>query len=136
MVHRYPFSIQPTYRASLGFVIILPLALSGCGGDSANGATEVLVYKATTSLQCGPNGTTQANLDATVTAVRTAGVTVSTASCGHTGNPSPAVCGIWNGDVWVLSVPEKSLSAAKVQGFGEATDLPNLKTLPCHAGGA
>ena len=123
-------------QATLKVAVCLTVVLSACAGGSSSDRQEVLTYKATGSLQCGPNVTTQENLNATVSALKAAGVTVSSASCGNTGNPTLAVCGIWNGDVWVIAVPEASLNDAQAQGFALAAGLPQLITTQCRAGGA
>jgi hypothetical protein len=136
MIHQLLFLRPSAHQVFVLTGLFSTVVLSACGGGSATNPAEVVVYRATASLQCGPNLTTQENLNSAVAALRSAGVTVNTASCGNTGNPSPAVCGIWNGDVWVVSVPEQSLSTAHAMGFGEAPELPNLKTMSCRAGGA
>jgi hypothetical protein len=136
VVHSRRLSDQRVRRVHLYFIPAIPLVLSACGGGGASESSEIIVYKATASLQCGADLTTQENLNATVAALRVAGATVNTASCGNTGNPSPAVCGISNGDVWIVSVPERSFSVAQSQGFASALGLPNLRAMACRSGGS
>ncbi len=112
MVHLSCFLTKSSQQVCSLLILLSTVVLGSCGGSEANTPAEVVVYRATSSLQCGPNLTTQENLNSTVAALRSAGITVNTASCGNTGNPSPAICGIWNGDIWVVSIPEQSLSAA------------------------
>ena len=68
--------------------------MTACGNGSSSADKAILVYKSTGTLTCGPDLTTQANLDASVLALKATGVTVTSASCGNTGNPTPAVCGV------------------------------------------
>lgn len=136
MIRSRRLSDKRARRFHLCFIAAISLALSACGGGDPSDPPEVTVYKATASLQCGPNLTTQENLNSTVAALRAAGATVNTAACGNTGSPSPAVCGVSNGDVWIVSVPEQSLGVAQSQGFDRTTGLPNLKAMACRSAGS
>jgi hypothetical protein len=110
------------------------LVLGACGGgdtSAADDAASVLVYKATASQSCAATATTQNNLNTAVAALRAAGAMVQSATCGNTGNPILAVCGIWNGDVWVVAVSQPTLATALAQGFESASVLPLLKTAAC-----
>ena len=136
MLRNIEFANEPRFHTSSFLGAYLTVVLSACGGSSSSDGREVLTYKATGSLQCGPNATTQENLNVTVSALKAAGVTVNSASCGSTGNPAPAVCGIPNGDIWVIAVSEESFNVAQAQGFVTAAGLPQLITTPCRVGGA
>lgn len=110
---------------------LLMVAACGGGDSSSEDATSVLVYKATASQSCGVTATTQSNLNAAVAALRAAGAVVQSAACGNTGNPILAMCGVWNGDVWVVGVSQPTLATALAQGFESAGVLPLLKTAAC-----
>ena len=64
----------------LPLVTLAVVSMMGCGGSDD---PVVVLYKSTGSLQCAPTQTTQARLDAEVSALRQAGASVTASSCAN-----------------------------------------------------
>lgn len=116
--------------ASLAGCIGLAAGLAACGGGDSE-PDPVTLLKPTASLSCAPSQTTQANLDAQIAQLAAAGVAVQSGACGNAATALPAVCGTWNGDLWVVSVAPAGVAAAKAQGFDVVARFPSYVVRPC-----
>ena len=105
--------------------------LAACGGS--DDPTEVLLAKPSPSVQCATSLTTRAGLDAEVADLRAAGVTVTGSDCGRAGLGGAAVCGAWNGDLWVVTVTPASASMAQARGFAGVAQFQSVTRAACAA---
>jgi len=110
--------------------MVLPtLALLGCGGSDD---TAPVLYKPTGSLQCSLTQTTQARLDAEVSSLRRAGVSVSASSCANDGAPHITLCGAGNGDLFSVTVAPSSESLARQLGYQPASQYSGARPIACQ----
>jgi hypothetical protein len=109
--------------------LLAAVAIGGCGGS--DDAASVL-YKPTGSVQCSPSQTTQARLDAEVSALRAAGASVVASGCADAGVAYPALCGIEKGDLFSVTVSPDSVSVTRQLGFTPASALPTAQPMACQ----
>ena len=111
----------------LPLVTLAVVSMMGCGGSDD---PVVVLYKSTGSLQCAPTQTTQARLDAEVSALRQAGASVTASSCANDGLPRITLCGVDNGDLF--SVTTSTELHALRSGFKLASQYPNAEPMACQ----
>lgn len=110
--------------------MVLPtLALLGCSGSDD---TAPVLYKPTGTLQYSPTQTTQARLDAEVSSLRGAGVSVSASSCADDGAPPIKLCGAENGDLFSVTVSPSSESLARQLGYQPARQYSSARPIACQ----
>jgi hypothetical protein len=111
------------------FILLAVVASTGCGGS--DGSASVL-YKPTGSVQCSPSQTTQARLDAEVSALRAAGVSVTASGCANDGLIGPALCGVGNGDLFSVTVSPDSVSVTQQMGYAPASLFSDARPKACQ----
>ena len=105
-------------------------AICGCGGGSET--RDAIFYKATGSLQCLPSQTTQARLDAEVSALRLVGAFVTTSACATDGRLYPTVCGGATGDLFSVTVSADSAFVTEQAGFAPSTAFTDARPTDCR----
>ena len=112
----------------------LALLLSACGGGSRADAEAagVVLWRASGSLQCEAELTTQPRLDEAVAALKAAGVAVQSAQCAQDGRMRAAVCGTDKGEAWRVTVAAAAVDQALTQGWRRVEPGQEITPMACR----
>ncbi|MFM2187386.1 MAG: hypothetical protein ACO26F_04140 [Burkholderiaceae bacterium] len=113
----------------LHLIILAALFTTGCGGSDE---PLVVLYKPAGSLQCNPTQTTQMRLDAEVSTLRQAGISVTASGCANDGQPRIALCGADNGDLFSVTVTTAAEASALRLGFKLPGLYPHARPMACQ----
>jgi hypothetical protein len=111
---------------------IAPAAAAATGATvvavaNANGATTRL-YRSLGRRQCEPGGETLAVATARL---RDAGIGVTSAACGDSGQMVVAMCGAATTEIAIVEVRREDLARAGALGFRPLRDLPDARVAAC-----
>lgn len=121
-----PFSTGPL-RPCLAALLVLALPL---GGGCATAAVEhVTVFVPAGTRQCesapaDPMAQALARLSA-------AGVQATAPRCGHDGRVRAAMCGMSDGRILVVDVPQAALAQVRALGWRPLSELPDARVQSC-----
>ena len=124
-----------TVLSSLLKLGVPTLMLAACGGGSDPAAAARTLVMPTGSLQCEPSRSTDARRLAVAATLQAQGVTVERSACATDPRPRIALCGVANGDLFLLVVRGAHAPTEATLGLQPADTVPGLQEAPCAAGG-
>ena len=120
---------QIPMKLRLALIALVTLAFVACSGT--RDAAPVF-YKPTGTLQCAPSKTTQAGLEAELSALQGAGATVIASNCAKDGEAYITLCGAQNGDLFSVTVSPSSAPLALQLGYKPASQYSSARPIACQ----
>jgi hypothetical protein len=125
-----PFALT---RCRLGGAALL-LLLTACGGGSDTAVAARTLVMSTGSLQCEPSRSTDARRLAVAAMLQAQGVTIERSACATDPRPRITLCGVANGDLFLLVVRGAHAPTETALGLQPADTVPGVQEAPCSPG--